>query len=173
MILLLFLYSLSHSICFFLLLADMVSIERYSLYIIVILASMVSKMRNNNKNFKSLIIIRQNMDDDDKNIHSTYAHAQKKSTKGILIHTHITNLCSNNCEDDVHNTNNNLKKIKANTCREWQQQGSEKKNSKLKRRDLTTTAHTHTPFRKTCTSACEKGTDDHISVIYCIFLLIK
>lgn len=63
-------------------LREMVSDERYSLYIIVVLAPMVSKEWNNNnsnKNFKSLIIIRQNMDDDDKSIHNT--HEKKKQQR--------------------------------------------------------------------------------------------
>lgn len=120
---------LTQSVVFFRLLADMVSIERYSLYIIVILAPMVSKMRNNNKNFKSLIIIRQNMDDDDKNIHNTYT--LKKATRvfwsTLTLQTHVATTAKTT--STIPTTIWRRKKIKANTCREWQRQGSEREKT--------------------------------------------
>lgn len=102
---------------------------------------------NNNKKFKSLIIIRQRT-------WTMTIRVYTQKSEGLLIHTHIINLYSSDCnrdDGDEDNANKDFNKIKANTCREWQQQ-SKIRWKKNVRDERTTTAH----YTRTCTSTREK-----------------
>lgn len=102
--------------------------------------------------FKSLIIIRQNMDDDDKST-TEQQDTQKKKSRAPLI-TCIAILYDTQQTTETATTTKigTENKIKANTCRENEAPAATKKKHSARWR---------------------KRTDDHISVIYCIFLLIK